>query len=175
MKIRRAEAFAKNPQAAPALRAQFAKAVSLPAASLISFYVAHESEIDPSPLALDLLAQGHTLCLPVVRGASDPLSFHIYKPGDELTLQGVMKLSEPDATSAGVEPDILLVPLLAFDRALHRLGYGGGYYDRTLAALRLRKKITAIGVAFACQEVASVPAGAEDARLDKIVTETGTF
>ncbi|MBL8906323.1 MAG: 5-formyltetrahydrofolate cyclo-ligase, partial [Rhizobiales bacterium] len=74
-----------------------------------------------------------------------------------------------------VHPDVLLVPMLAFDRRGYRLGYGGGYYDRTLAALRVLKPITAIGIAYSGQEIAEVPHGSWDEPLDWIMTERGAF
>jgi 5-formyltetrahydrofolate cyclo-ligase len=82
-----------------------------------------------------------------------------------------MNILEPLPSRPRVEPDVLLVPLLAFDRHLHRLGYGGGYYDRTLKLLRKQKPVLAVGIAYACQEVEVVPVTPNDARLDKIVTE----
>ena len=85
--------------------------------------------------------------------------------------RGQWGIREPTADAAEVEPDILLVPLLAFDRAGHRIGYGAGYYDLTIARLRARKAVIAVGVAFAIQEVAAVPATPRDARLDLVLTE----
>ena len=82
-----------------------------------------------------------------------------------------MGLREPEPEADEVAPDILLVPLLAFDRTGGRIGYGGGYYDRTIAALRAKKRVIAVGIAFAAQEVAQVPVGAGDARLDLVLTE----
>jgi 5-formyltetrahydrofolate cyclo-ligase len=90
---------------------------------------------------------------------------------DEPLAEGVWGLREPKPEAAPVEPDILLVPLLAFDRAGHRIGYGAGYYDLTIAQLRGRKAIVAIGLAFAAQEIAAVPATPRDARLDLVLTE----
>ena len=85
--------------------------------------------------------------------------------------RGQWGIREPTAEAAEVEPDILLVPLLAFDRAGHRIGYGAGYYDLTIARLRARKALVAVGVAFAIQEVAAIPATPRDARLDLVLTE----
>ena len=84
---------------------------------------------------------------------------------------GQWGIREPKADAPEVDPDILLVPLLAFDRTGHRIGYGAGYYDMTIARLRSRKTITAIGIAFAMQEVPTVPATERDARLDLVLTE----
>ena len=84
---------------------------------------------------------------------------------------GVWGIREPKPEAPEVEPDILLVPLLAFDRTGHRIGYGAGYYDMTIARLRAKKPVTAIGIAFAAQEIAAVPATPRDARLDLVLTE----
>jgi 5-formyltetrahydrofolate cyclo-ligase len=117
------------------------------------------------------LAQaGAQLALPVVAGRGKSLIMRAWRPGEELAA-GVWGLREPKPDAAEVEPDIVLVPLLAFDRAGHRIGYGAGYYDLTIAALRARKPITTIGVAFAAQEIAAVPATPHDARLDLVLTE----
>ena len=89
----------------------------------------------------------------------------------ELLETGGFGLREPGAAAPEVLPDILIVPLLAFDRRGHRIGYGAGYYDMTIASLRARKSIVAIGVAFAAQEVAEIPATPRDARLDLVLTE----
>ncbi len=86
---------------------------------------------------------------------------------------GVLKILVPLASAPEVEPDVLLVPLLAFDKAGYRLGYGGGFYDATLAMLRAKKTITAIGVAYSGQEVADVPHEAHDMKLDYVMTEKG--
>jgi 5-formyltetrahydrofolate cyclo-ligase len=85
--------------------------------------------------------------------------------------KGVWGIREPRPEAAEVMPDILLVPLAAFDRTGHRIGYGAGYYDLTLSALRARKPILAVGLAYAAQEIAAVPATARDARLDLVLTE----
>jgi len=128
------------------------------------------SEINVMPLYEALVAQGHTGGLPVVPGRGRPLRFHGWRPGDPLAA-GVMGIPIPLATAPELDPDLLLVPLLAFDRAGYRLGYGGGFYDRTLAALRARREVLAVGVAFAAQEVPEVPHGPGDQRIDWVVTE----
>jgi 5-formyltetrahydrofolate cyclo-ligase len=90
--------------------------------------------------------------------------------GDVLA-SGVWGIREPKPEAPEVFPDILLVPLLAFDRSGHRIGYGAGYYDMTITALRARKSVAAVGIAFAAQEVAQVPSTPRDARLDLVLTE----
>jgi 5-formyltetrahydrofolate cyclo-ligase len=117
-----------------------------------------------------LAEAGAKLALPVVAGRGKPLMMRAWQWGDPLAA-GVFGLREPSAAAAEVEPDILLVPLLAFDRAGHRIGYGAGYYDLTLARLRARKKVTAIGIAFAAQEVPAIPKTRRDEPLDFVLTE----
>lgn len=145
-------------------------AVSIPAGAAVSGYWPMRSELDPRPILAALDARGHPLCLPVVVGTGQPLAFRAWQPGDELVAGGY-GTQVPDAGKELIVPHLLLVPLLAFDRAGYRLGYGGGFYDRTLAALRAIGPVSAVGLAFAAQEVDTVPHGATDERLDWIVSE----
>jgi len=118
-----------------------------------------------------LAARGHPLALPRVQGRGRPLAFHAWRPGDPL-LAGPFGVMEPDPDAPALRPRVLLVPLLAFDRQGGRLGYGAGYYDLVLHALRaLCPPPLAIGVAFAAQEVDRVPTGPRDQPLDAVVTE----
>ena len=110
------------------------------------------------------------LALPVVAGRGRPLIMREWVFGEPL-IAGVWGIREPKPEAAEVDPNILLVPLLAFDRAGHRIGYGAGYYDLTLAQLRARKPVIAAGLAFAAQEVPAVPATPRDARLGLVLTE----
>ena len=134
--------------------------------AIIAGYWPMGEEMDPRPLMLALAAGGHVLALPVTPPRGQPLAFHAWAPGAALR-PGPMGTSEPVAGEE-LRPDVLLVPLLAFDRAGRRLGYGGGYYDRTLAALPGAKPI---GIAYAGQEMPEVPAGPQDMRLPLIATE----
>jgi 5-formyltetrahydrofolate cyclo-ligase len=138
--------------------------------TIVSGFMPLKSEINPLPLLRKLTDAGATLALPVVAGRGKPLVMRAWRPGEELAA-GVWGIREPKPEAAEVEPDILLVPLLAFDRAGHRIGYGAGYYDLTIAQLRGRKAVAAIGLAFAAQEIAAVPATPRDARLDLVLTE----
>jgi 5-formyltetrahydrofolate cyclo-ligase len=126
-------------------------------------------EIDIRPLLLALHARGHRIALPVTPKRGNPLRFRQWQPGDSLS-RGPLGTSQPEPSAPELTPGWLLVPLLAFDRAGRRLGYGGGYYDRTLASL---PGATAIGTAYACQEVDEVPAGMDDAPLAAVATELG--
>ena len=129
----------------------------------IAGYWPVRGEIDPRPL---LLALGRPIALPVTGPRGTALTFRLWQPGDALTA-GPFGLSEPAGPPA--EPDVLLVPLLAYDARGNRLGYGGGYYDRTIAATGA----LAIGAAYAGQEVAAVPVGPDDRPLAGVVTEAG--
>jgi 5-formyltetrahydrofolate cyclo-ligase len=113
---------------------------------------------------------GHAIALPVVVGRGKPLVFRRWRDGDDMD-SGPFGIAEPKAAAEDLSPDVLLVPLLSFDRAGRRLGYGGGFYDRTLRRLRAQKPITAIGVAYAAQEVSETPHGPGDEQLNWIVTE----
>lgn len=140
--------------------------------SIVAGYWPLAGEADPRLLMAVLQRHGHRLALPCILGPDQPLVFRAWRMGDPL-VAGVFGTSEPPAASPIVVPQVLLVPLLAFDAAGYRLGYGGGYYDRTLAQLRENGTPLAIGVAFAGQEVAAVPVEATDQRLDLVISETG--
>jgi 5-formyltetrahydrofolate cyclo-ligase len=141
---------------------------------IVSGYSPLRSEISPLPLLRRLADAGAGLALPVVAGRGQPLTMRAWSFGAPLNA-GVRGIREPPADAAEVFPDILIVPLLAFDRAGHRIGYGAGYYDMTITRLRALKPVTAIGIAFAAQEVAAVPATPRDAPLDLVLTERGAI
>ena len=132
------------------------------------------SEIPTQQLLDYLVDLGWVLAMPVVLGEGLPLTFRKWQPG-EPTVPSIWNIPVPAETSPEVLPDVLLVPMLAFDRLGFRLGYGGGFYDRTLAKLRAIKPVIAIGVAYAAQEVAEVPREPSDQPLDFIMTEKETF
>jgi 5-formyltetrahydrofolate cyclo-ligase len=141
---------------------------------VVSGYSPIRSELDPAPLMQKLAAQGAKLALPAVLSRGKSLVFRAWSPGDRLTL-GPLGILEPSPAMAELIPDIMLVPLAAFDRLGHRIGYGAGHYDFTLAHLRKMKPITAIGLAFAAQEIKAVPALAHDVALDYVLTEKKAF
>ncbi len=138
------------------------------ARKVVAGYVPQGSEVDPGPLMTVLTREGWTPCLPRAADRASALSFHAI--GDTLTPDAFGILA-PLATSPRLRPDLVIVPLLAFDRAGGRLGQGAGCYDRTIAALRATWKIRVIGLAYAAQEVDRVPTGAHDQRLDGILTD----
>ncbi len=139
--------------------------------AVVAGYSPIRSEIDPAPLLRKLAAPGVQLALPAIMADDQPLKFRAWAFNDRLR-RGRLGILEPPPNAAEIVPDILLVPLAAFDRLGHRIGYGAGHYDRTLQQLRELKVITAIGLAFAAQEVEAVPALLHDVALDYVLTET---
>jgi 5-formyltetrahydrofolate cyclo-ligase len=148
--------------------------VDIASGAIVSGYWPIRNEIDPMPLMRHLAAQGARAALPVILGRDQPLIFRAWSTDAQL-LRGQFGIMEPSPQSAVVEPDIVLVPLAAFDRAGHRIGYGAGHYDRTLKLLRASKPIAAIGLAFAVQEIETIPALPHDVRLDYVLTEDRTI
>jgi 5-formyltetrahydrofolate cyclo-ligase len=142
--------------------------------AIVAGYSPIRSEIDPAPLMRMLAARGAQLALPVIVARDRPLLFRAWSVHDELR-RGPFGILEPLAEAGEILPDIVVMPLAAFDRAGHRIGYGAGHYDRTLAWLRQSKAVTAIGVAFAVQEIEAVPALPHDVALDYVLTETQAF
>jgi len=140
------------------------------AGQVVSGYVAMRGELDPRPALLALEAQGGRIALPYTVGKGQPLKF-LAAPRAKADAVDAYGISAPPADAEPLEPDILIVPLAAFDRDGYRLGYGGGFYDGALARLRTLKTPIAVGWAFAVQEVDAVPREPHDARLDWIVTE----
>jgi 5-formyltetrahydrofolate cyclo-ligase len=138
--------------------------------AIVSGFMPMGSEINPIPLMRKLADLGAQLALPAVAGRGKPLTMRAFAFGETLT-PGVWGIREPVPDAPEVFPDIAIVPLLAFDRNGHRIGYGAGYYDMTIAALRARKSIVACGLAFAAQEIPSVPTTPRDVRLDLVLTE----
>jgi 5-formyltetrahydrofolate cyclo-ligase len=173
----RREAKARRDALSPDVRAAAAQAVAarpFPVAAtpgaIVSGFMPMRSEINPIPLMRTLADAGAQLALPVIAGRGRPLIMRAYAFGEALAA-GVWGIREPMPDAPEVLPDIVLVPLLAFARSGHRIGYGAGYYDMTITALRAGKTVLAVGVAFAAQEIASVPTTPRDARLDLVLTE----
>jgi 5-formyltetrahydrofolate cyclo-ligase len=156
--------------AAAATLAERAFPVALAPGSIVAGFMPMKSEINPLPLLRKLADAGARLALPVVAGRGQPLIMRAWAFGSPLAT-GVWGIREPEPTAPALAPDLLIVPLLAFDRSGHRIGYGAGYYDMTIAALRAQKAVLAIGIAFSAQEIAAVPATPHDAPLDLVLTE----
>lgn len=140
--------------------------------AVVSAFLAIGEEINPVPLMTRLQRQGWTIGLPVMVGKGRPLIFRAWAPGSPLRTV-MWGIREPEESAAEIEPDVLLVPLLAFNRSGLRLGYGGGFYDRTIRGLRARKSVVAVGLAFSAQEVDAVPHLDYDERLDWVLTPEG--
>lgn len=153
---------------APALRAEIGPRC------VVAGYLPIGSEIDPRPLLDRLAGEGVTLCLPDPVEPDAPLAFRRWSPGEPL-VPGRFGTQVPDPEQRGERPDVVLVPMLAFDRRGHRLGYGGGFYDRTLAALRGCGPVLAVGLAYTGQVRDAVPIGPLDEPLDWLVTESGAW
>ncbi len=161
--------------AAQAVAAKVISIIDVSSRPIVSAYWPLPGELDPRPGFVALGERGATLALPRTVGDDQPLEFHSWQPQDNL-IEGRFKVMEPPSTAARVHPDILLIPLLAFDRYCHRLGHGKGYYDRTLQGLRSQNTaVLAIGVAFAVQEIEHVPTDAYDQTLDMIITEHDVY
>ncbi len=171
--LNRTELFEQNKGQAAKSLLQFADDLSPgERRCVVSGYVAIGSEIDAMGLLEWFFDHGFTIGLPLVTAADTPLTFLNYQPGDRL-VKGNFDVFTPQHGVATVTPSLLLVPLLAFDRRGYRLGYGGGFYDRTLAQLRQRGAIRAIGLAFGGQEVDAVPHDGFDQPLDGVLCESG--
>jgi len=168
---RRALAAAEAPAKAGMRAADhFFAHVELAEGAIVSAYWPMGDELDPRPLIHRIQAAGHTIGLPVVVAKGAPLIFRDWTPETRF-VPGGFKTEVPEATAPEVVPTVLLVPLLAFDLKGYRLGYGGGFYDRTLTKLRAAGKITAIGFAYEGQLVGEVPRAEYDQPLDAILTE----
>jgi 5-formyltetrahydrofolate cyclo-ligase len=144
--------------------------IAVSSGAIVAGFMPMKSEINPVPLMRRLAEAGAHLALPAVAGRDQPLTMRAFAFGDALA-SGVWGIREPKPEAPEMFPDILIVPLLAFDRSGHRIGYGAGYYDLTITALRARKTVVAAGIAFAAQEIPEVPATPRDARLDLVLTE----
>ena len=148
--------------------------LEIPAGAVVSGFMPIRSEINPLPLMRRCAEAGAQLALPAIAKPGLPLIMRAWNPGDVL-VSGQWKIREPSESAPELAPDIMLVPLAAFDRRGHRLGYGAGYYDRTIETARARKKVVTIGIAFAAQEIDRVPVTASDQSLDFVLTEAETI
>jgi 5-formyltetrahydrofolate cyclo-ligase len=178
----RRDALARRDAIEPAARAAFAHRLAegglrlarLWRPQIISAFHPLRDEPDTLPLLTALAAEGFATALPAVVGRGSPLAFRLWRPG-EPTRAGAMAIREPLEEAPAVDPDLLFVPLACFDRRGNRIGYGAGFYDRTLAGLRAMKPIHAAGVAYGVCEVAAVPYETHDQSLDAVVTDQETI
>jgi 5-formyltetrahydrofolate cyclo-ligase len=173
-KRQRAEAFAINPHMGEQVCDQLLASNKLHNHQIVAVYWPLGDELDPMPLLNTLHSLGHQMGLPVMLGAGKPLIFRTWCPTDELQDAG-FGTREPSDDKQILEPDMILAPLLAFDSSGFRLGYGGGFYDRTLEKLRLNKPVSVYGIAYSAQEMDQVIKGPYDQPLDGIVTELGVI
>jgi 5-formyltetrahydrofolate cyclo-ligase len=174
----RALALAGRDALSGAQRAAAAEAIAarglpfeLPDGAVVAGYSPIRSEVDPLPLMRKLAADGAKLALPTVTARGQTLIFRAWSPSEKLLL-GPLGIPEPSPAAAEVVPDVMLVPLAAFDRLGHRIGYGAGYYDYTFSHLRKITAVMGVGLAFAVQEIKAVPALSHDVALDYVLTET---
>jgi 5-formyltetrahydrofolate cyclo-ligase len=178
----RSAALARRGQIEPAARAAFSirladeglRLARVWRPRIVSVFYPLRDEPDTLLLLTALAAEGFATALPVVVGRGSALTFRLWRPG-EPTRAGAMSIREPVEEAPIVEPDLVFVPLACFDRRGHRIGYGAGYYDRTLTHLRAMKPVHAIGVGYGICEVAAVPYETHDQTLDALVTEQQTI
>lgn len=169
----RRKAARATAHAATATRHLVDYVLSLPDVSIVSAYMAIQTEIDPMAAMVELHENGRIIALPVIQGKDRPLLFREWAP-DAAMIEGDFGALIPRG-GAELRPDLIIAPLVAFDRAGNRMGYGGGFYDRTIAQLRKSAPLRAIGFAFAGQEVPQLPVEPTDQPLSALVTETGVI
>ncbi|HHY49773.1 MAG TPA: 5-formyltetrahydrofolate cyclo-ligase [Alphaproteobacteria bacterium] len=157
-------------EAARAAAEHFFAGASLAPGEIVAAYWPIRDELDCRPILTRLVDSGQPVCLPVVVGPEQPLELRLWEAGAPLYPSGFGTLA-PAETAPLVRPDVILMPLLGFDRHGTRLGYGGGYYDRTLDAMERLPRL--IGLAFSAQELEHVPREPHDVPLDAVVTEKG--
>jgi 5-formyltetrahydrofolate cyclo-ligase len=157
-------------EASRAAAEHFFSGIVLDPGAIVAAYWPIRDEVDCQPILIRLMDSAQPVCLPVVLGDGEPLQLRLWGQGAALYPAGFGTLA-PDDMAPIVEPDVILMPLLGFDSRGTRLGYGGGYYDRTLAAMT--KKARLVGLAFASQEIAEIPREPHDIPLDAVVTEHG--
>lgn len=168
----RRRAHSANPLAGETAAAWPEKPDLLRPGRVVAGYAPIRAEIDPLPLMRRLEKLGAVLSLPVAEARATPMTFRLWRPGDRL-VKGALGVMEPDPWAEAVRPDLVIAPLLGFDASGARLGYGGGCYDATIAALRQAGPVFVLGLAFAIQEVEALGREPHDQGLDAILTEVG--
>ncbi len=172
---RRIEAHATaGPLAGDLVAGQFLEAIEMAEGDAVAGYWPMRQEQDPVPLMKRLHGAGQAVALPVIEKPEKTLLFRSWEPGLVLE-EAEFGTSQPAPEAAVLRPNVILVPLLAFDDRGFRLGYGGGYYDRTIAALRQSGELLAVGIAYDAQQVERVPEEEFDQRLDWVVTENAAW
>ncbi|MEM6413258.1 MAG: 5-formyltetrahydrofolate cyclo-ligase [Pseudomonadota bacterium] len=174
LRAERAAAFTARPDASKHAARHFISNITIPVGAVVAIYHPLKDELDTKPLAQALLDNGVPLALPVVTGTNEPLIFKAFKEGDDL-VQGAFGVMTPTDAAPTIIPSIVVTPLLGFTKKGLRLGYGGGFYDRTLANLKQQGDVLAVGFAFGAQELNKLPQEPTDQYLDWIVTERGAF
>jgi 5-formyltetrahydrofolate cyclo-ligase len=152
----------------------FFQAVSLPQGAIVAGYWPMRGELDDMPILHEVLKRGHLCALPHVAAKEMPLVFRAWNEGMPMVISPV-GISEPAPEAPLLVPDILLVPLAAFDTKRHRLGYGAGYYDRTIAGLKELKPLLAVGLGYEGQRCDALPAEEHDIQMDMIVTDRNIY
>ena len=172
-RARRAAAHAKHgARAGEQLALHGLEFLAVEPRAIVSGFFAIRDEIDPAPLLGRLAARGHPLCLPVMQGKDQPLVFRAWAPGDDMA-SATWGIAEPLPSRSEYQPDVVLVPLLAFDAQGYRLGYGGGFYDRSLQRLRKLKPIVAVGIGYDELKIDEVPHLDYDEPVDWVLTPSG--
>jgi len=169
-KAKRLQAFQDHPQAGVQIAQTISGTVKLPTQSKVSVFWPLAEELDTLPILHALHVAGHQVLLPIMQGAGKPLLFGCWAPGDVL-VEAAFKTLEPGPDQARMTPDVMLCPLLAFDRKGYRMGYGGGFYDRSIAHIKAQGELHTIGIAFAAQEVDDIIIDEFDEPLHMIITE----
>lgn len=167
---RAALAHSAREDAAREIARHFFDSVTLSPTDVVAAYWRIRDEVDCEPILVKLMDRGQPVCLPAVIGPEEPLELRLWVEGEPLYPAGFGTLA-PSELAPRVEPDVILMPLLGFDRLGTRLGYGGGYYDRTLA--RMCKAPRLIGLAYAGQQIGQIPRDGHDVPLDMVITEAG--
>jgi len=170
---RRATLIGEQPDAPQNLAGYAAALIEAFGPGVYAAYLPIRSELSPIALVGELVAADMTTVMPITPEPENPLSFHQWAPGMPLA-EGPYGTKQPPSSNPKIDPDVILAPMLAFDAACRRLGYGGGFYDRTIADLRSKgRDVRVIGVAFSGQKVAAVPTGPYDMALDAVLTPEG--
>ena len=169
----RLAAASSQPSAADDLAAQAETLIARYGTGIYAAYLPIRSELSPLPLVAALQAAGIVTAMPITPEPGLPLVFHQWAPGDVLD-EGPYGTTQPTLSAPIVTPSVILAPMLAYDDGCWRLGYGGGFYDRTIGGLRAAgHTVTAIGIAYAEQHVGHVPTGPYDMALDAVLTPSG--